>query len=325
MHHSPNTIPHPPHIPAKRCRFISAVGTPLADDESLHVVGLEAHLADQWNAGIDGLLVAGTMGQMQLLADRTYQQLVERSIEFSVGRGEVMVGVGDASFARTRDRIEWVDRHAVDAVVVLTPFLFAFSQDELVDYYWALADVAKHPVYLYNLPSLTRSQLDIATVERVAKHPNIAGIKCSVDLDFAKTLLERIGNQFRVIVAQPFDIDTLARQGIAEHLDGIFTVAPAWTVAIGRAADASDWPQAAKWQRQISELLRLVCGGGLAVYTALLNARGIPGNYAPRPYRPLSEPQLAALLNEPVVRHLLNSTEARDEANVQPSTISDFA
>lgn len=300
----------PPRSATGKCRFISALGTPLAEDQSLHLAGLEAHLGDQWDAGIDGLLVAGTMGQMQLLADRTYRQLVERSVALSAGRGEVMVGVGDASFARTRDRIELVNRYAIDAVVVLTPYFSAFSQDELVDYYLALADVARHPLYLYNLPSLTRSQLEVATVQRVAEHPNVAGIKCSVDLEFAKQIMERMGDRFRVIVAQPFDVDTLAREGILEHLDGIFTVAPAWTVTIGRAADAGDWPQAAAWQERLSHLLRLVRNGGLAVYTALLNARGIEGNYAPRPYRPLSETQRLALLDDPVVQRLLKDPSA---------------
>jgi len=298
-----------------KTRFIGALGTPLTEDESLHLAGLEAHLDDQWDAGIDGLLVAGTMGQMQMLADRTYQQLVEKSAELSAGRGEVMIGVGDASFARTRDRIELVNRYPVDAVVVLTPYFVAFSQEELIDYYLALADVARHPLYLYNLPSRTQSQLEVATVERVAEHPNIAGVKCSQDLDFAKQLIDRIGDRFRVIVAQPFHVDTLVREGIIEHLDGIFTVAPAWTVAIGRSADAGDWQRAAAWQKRLSHILELVRSGGLSVYTALLNARGIGGNYAPKPYRPLNESQYECLLEDPVVQQLLKDPTARDEAS----------
>ena len=76
---------------------ISAVTTPLHEDDSLHVEGLEAHLEEQWQAGIDGLLVAGTMGLMQLLTDRTYADLIEHALRISAGRGEIMVGVGDAS------------------------------------------------------------------------------------------------------------------------------------------------------------------------------------------------------------------------------------
>src|SRR6185503_7691538 len=85
----------------KKTHFISALGTPLTDSGELHAAGLEAHLDDQWTHGIGGVLVAGTMGMMQLLTDETYRQLALRASEFSKGRGEVMVGAGDCSFHRT--------------------------------------------------------------------------------------------------------------------------------------------------------------------------------------------------------------------------------
>ena len=49
--------------------FINAICTPLTEDESVHSEGLAAHLADQWEHGIEGVLVGGTMGMMQLLRD----------------------------------------------------------------------------------------------------------------------------------------------------------------------------------------------------------------------------------------------------------------
>ena len=135
-----------------RANFISAVGSPLDADENLHDAGLEAHLADQWTHGIGGVLVAGTMGMMQLLKWDTYRSLVRRAAEISRGKGEVMVGAGDCSFARTRERIDYLNTLKIDAVVVLTPFFIRFSQEELVDYYRALADVSKAPLFLYDLP-----------------------------------------------------------------------------------------------------------------------------------------------------------------------------
>ena len=50
-----------------KTRFLSAICTPLDEDDSLDVVGLEAHIDDQFTAGIAGLLVGGSMGLMQLL------------------------------------------------------------------------------------------------------------------------------------------------------------------------------------------------------------------------------------------------------------------
>jgi dihydrodipicolinate synthase/N-acetylneuraminate lyase len=87
-----------------RVRLISAVGTPLTSDEGLHREGLEAILAAQWASGIDGVLVAGTMGLLQLLREETYAQLVDESVALCRGQGELLIGVGDAGFAPTADR-----------------------------------------------------------------------------------------------------------------------------------------------------------------------------------------------------------------------------
>ena len=99
-----------------KINLISAVGTPLNPDESLHVDSLDRLLSLQWNAGIDGVLVAGTMGLMQLLREQTYVQLIEHSIELCRGKGELLVGIGDAGFARTADRIGYINGLAVDGV-----------------------------------------------------------------------------------------------------------------------------------------------------------------------------------------------------------------
>jgi 4-hydroxy-tetrahydrodipicolinate synthase len=123
-----------------KTNLISAICTPLTPDESLHHEGLEAHLDEQWQSGIAGALVGGTMGLMPLLADETYRDLVRQATRLTNGRGEVLVGVGDTSFARTLRRIEMAEEFDIDGVVIVTPYLWKYTQAELVDYYRALAD-----------------------------------------------------------------------------------------------------------------------------------------------------------------------------------------
>jgi 4-hydroxy-tetrahydrodipicolinate synthase len=78
-------------------KMITALGTPLTDDEHLHIPGLEAQINDQLSHGINGILVAGTMGLMQLLTAETYRQLVEPSVRMNAGKAEMLVGVGDTA------------------------------------------------------------------------------------------------------------------------------------------------------------------------------------------------------------------------------------
>jgi dihydrodipicolinate synthase/N-acetylneuraminate lyase len=298
--------PHPRQASMKT-HFISALCTPQTEQEALHRDGLHAHLDDQWRHGIDGLLVAGSMGMMQLLTDTTYRDLVSKAVSFTRGRGEVLVGVGDTSFARTLARIRAVEEFAIDGGVVLTPYFFPFRQDELLDYYTALADQSRKPLFLYDLPQLTGSKVELATVLRLAEHPNILGIKCSDRFDWTRQLLDLAPAGFRVIVAQPFLVDTLLRAGVREHLDGIYAVAPHWVEGIRRAADAGDWEAAGQKQRDLSALLRALRDRYplFPAVAALLGARGIPGNVAPRPFRPLTGEERERLLAEPIVKQLL--------------------
>ena len=84
--------------------LITAIGTPLDADEHLCQEGLEQHLADQAQAGIDGILAAGSMGLMQMLRGDTYETLARRCSELWHGKGELLLGVGDAGCVRTLER-----------------------------------------------------------------------------------------------------------------------------------------------------------------------------------------------------------------------------
>ncbi len=301
-------------------RFISAIGTPVCPDHSLDHRAFEHHVEDQLQAGIHGLLIGGTMGLMQLLPDRTYVELVEAAGRVGRNRCEVMVGVGDTSFERTRQRIELTNRQVLDAVVILTPYFYPFTEHELFDYYTSLADFSRHPVYLYDLPVITKVKLSHTLVERLADHPNIHGIKASCDAAWTTELVARVGDRFRVIVAQPEQVVTLTQQGMREHLDGIFALAPAWTTAMGKAIDDGDWAAAASYQSRLNQLLDVVRGTRVhPAFSAILNARGIPGFYAPLPFRALTCDERTTLLDEPIVRALLEPSASAHPARVSNS------
>jgi len=296
--------------------FITAMGTPLTADEQLHEAGLEAHLADQFNSGIKSYLMAGTMGLMQLLRDETYKKLIERSVAWCAGKAELMIGAGDASYARSRARIELINQYKVDGVVVLAPYFIQFSQAEMLDYYRSLADISKAPIYLYDLPVRTRSKIEMPTVLELAKHPNIKGIKVSDEPAYTRQLidtLQRNESNFRVIIAQPDLMDMLIRHGFYEQLDGMFTMAPEWVSAIGQCAAKGDWAGAARNQQNLSLLKQALLRHTLfPSFSAVMNFRGVPGNFAPRPYKTLTEAQRAELLKEPIVQQLVaGKTPAR--------------
>jgi len=290
-------------------RLISALCTPLNDDGSLHVDGLAAHLDDQWRHGIAGVLVGGTMGLMQLLDDETYRELVHHSVRLARGRGEILVGVGDTSLTRTLSHIRYVEQFDIDGVVVLSPYFYQLGQAELIAYFEGLADRSEKPLFLYDLPGRTKTTLELDTVLQLAKHPNIHGIKCSGEYTGTRRLMDRVGDTFRVVPAQPLLVDMLVRCGVRENLDGVFAILPGLAVSIVEAAEKGDHASAAARQSDLTEFLHLIVGKYplFPACTVVLNARGVPGRVHPVPMKTLDASQASKLLDEPLLRRLLGA------------------
>jgi len=286
-----------------RPHIITAIGTPLNETEDLHFDGLARHLDEQRAGKIDGILVAGTMGLMQLLRDSTYRDLVVHSSKHWKGQGELLVGIGDASYVRTLERLQLVNDVPIDGVVALAPYFINFNQSELLDYYRSLAEMSKAPLYLYDLPQRTRTHLEIDTVLQLADHRNIRGIKCSGDMEQTRQLIRALyGSSFRVIVAQPLQFASLLREGISDHLDGVYAIAPRLVGRIVDAAVSEQWDWAQHYMQLLTNLLAsLQQYGVFPAMTALLNSQGIPGNFAPRPFHPLPRHIARQLNDEPAV------------------------
>ena len=195
-------------------------------------------------------------------------------------------------------------------MAVCAPYFWKFGQQEPIGYFTSLAEVSKAPLYLYDLPVVTGTKLTRETVAELARHPNIRGVKASCDFDDTRQLIDAVGKDFRIIVAQPSLVDVMLHHGVCNHLDGMWAIAPQWTVEIGRLAAAGDWDGAADHQRRLSTLRGLFPKYGFSCFTTIMNARGIPGNFVPRRFIPLGDQQVQALLDEPIVKRLLQEDPA---------------
>lgn len=283
--------------------FITAIATPLHEDDSLNRDALLQHIRCQIQAGINGLLVGGTMGAMQMLTADTYQELVGQSIAAAGGRCEILVGAGDTSFSRTAERIQFLNRLPIDGVVVLPPFFLTHSQEDLIDYFEGLAGESKRPLFLYDQPLITHCKIQLETAARLSTHPNIRGIKCSDTPAYARQLMDRCNSSFRVVMAAPTLIDVFLRSGVSEHVDGVYCLCPEQIVALGRAAALGDWEHAAHLQRDVNRVSALLAAYGVwPTFTAIMHELGVDGCFKPRP---------RANWPEPTAREFEQSQEAK--------------
>ena len=129
------------------------------------------------SGGVHGIFILGTTGESTSLSYKTREQLILESCKAVNGRVPVFVGITDTSIEESV-RLALVAHNAgAAAVVVAPPYYYGLGQEELYKYYWSLASQVELPLFLYNMPSHTKINIDVKTVVRLSEHPNIVGVE----------------------------------------------------------------------------------------------------------------------------------------------------
>jgi 4-hydroxy-tetrahydrodipicolinate synthase len=161
--------------------------TPLTAEAEIDEEGV-ARLADYLiGGGVHALFALGSSGEFVSLAGRKKERLIAAVVRAAAGRVPVCIGISSNCIEQASEEAARAASLGASAVAALTPFYFRSSQDEMVDFFAAIADRSSVPLIAYNMPFRTNNNLEPATVERLAAHPNIAGVKDTVS-DMARTL-----------------------------------------------------------------------------------------------------------------------------------------
>ena len=156
-----------------------ALITPMRPDGAVDEKAFASFVDWQINEGTNGIVPVGTTGESPTLSHAEHKRVVEIAVEVSAGRVPVIAGAGSNN---TEDAIEFA-RHAkavgADATLVVTPYYNKPSQEGLFLHFTAVADAADIPMIIYNIPPRSAVDMSVETMARLAKHPNIVGVKDS--------------------------------------------------------------------------------------------------------------------------------------------------
>ena len=127
--------------------------------------------------GIAGLVVCGTTGESSTLTDEEHRDAIAFVVRHAAGRVPVIAGTGSNDTDYALDLTRFACRAGADAALVVTPYYNKATQKGLCKMYTAIADASDKPILVYNVPSRTGVNIEPATYEALAEHPNIVGIK----------------------------------------------------------------------------------------------------------------------------------------------------
>jgi 4-hydroxy-tetrahydrodipicolinate synthase len=232
----------------------TALVTPFREgaiDEPAFIALVERQIA----GGVHGLVPAGTTGEASTLSHDEHRRVVELCVQTAAGRVKVIAGTGSNS---TKEAIE-LTRHAkavgADGALVVTPYYNRPSQEGLYAHYAAINAAVQIPVLVYNVPSRTSIDISNETLARLAKLPNIVGIKDATS-DMARASLQRLECGEDWIMLSGDDPAALGYMAHGGHgcISVTSNVAPEGVAAFYNDCMAGDWAAALYWQDRLIRL-----------------------------------------------------------------------
>jgi 4-hydroxy-tetrahydrodipicolinate synthase len=280
------------------------LATPFDDDGRVDHAALATLTASVTEAGADFLVPCGSNSESELLTASERAAVVETVVDAAPSDASVLAGTGSPGYRETLTATERAAEASADAALVVTPFYYDHGAEAIVAYYRELADDAPIPVYLYSVPKYTGVTLSPRTVQSLAAHPNVAGMKdSSGDLAAFQRTREYTADA---------DFDLLVGSGglFAPALDagadgGVLALA---NVVPERASEIRDLHAAGKDEaaravnRRVLELNDAVTAQyGVPGLKAAMRSRGMPAGTVRSPHRPVDDDvatELASLVED---------------------------
>ncbi len=169
----------------------TALVTPLRDGK-LDEPALRALVERQVAAGVDGVVPCGSTGEAATLSHEEHRRVVEIVVEAADGRVQVIAGAGSNN---TREAVA-LTRHAkesgADGALLISPYYNKPTQQGIFVHYQTVARETGLPLVVYNIPGRTGSNIEPATLGRLADVDGIVAVKAAMEM------LGLIGEEIRL-------------------------------------------------------------------------------------------------------------------------------
>ena len=174
-----------------------ALVTPFNRNNQVDYTSFKGLIEFHINAGTNGFVIAGTTGEAATLTKTEHAELISRAVEIVDGRLPVIAGTGSNSTQQTIDLSLEVGRSGIDAYLLVVPYYNKPVQEGMYRHFSAIADAVDKPIVLYNVPGRTGSDMQAATVARLAEHDNVFGIKeATGDIERLKAIQALVDEDF---------------------------------------------------------------------------------------------------------------------------------
>jgi 4-hydroxy-tetrahydrodipicolinate synthase len=286
------------YMPIEWKGVFPALTTKFTANDELDLPLFEKNLQAQLAAGVDGIVLGGTLGEASVLTTDEKEKLVKFAVNKTNGSVPVVLNIAEGSTREALQQAACAKAWGASGLMMLPPMRYKSDHRETVTYFKTVAAATDLPVMIYNNPVDYKIEVTLDMFSELAESSNITAVKESTrDVTNVTRMRNRFGNRFKLLCG----VDTLAMEEMVLGADGwvagLVCAFPAETVAIYRLVKAGHIAAAAEIYRWFMPLLELDIHPKLVQYIKLAETQvGLGSEYVRAPRLTLAGEERARIL-----------------------------
>lgn len=247
-----------------------AVTTKFTANDELDLDTFRSNLDAQLEAGVNGVILGGTLGEASTLDIEEKYSLVRNTVDHIAGKVPVIMNIAEQTTKGAVEAAQKAADNGAGGLMMLPPMRYNADDSETVEYYKATAKSTSLPIMVYNNPVDYKILVTLDMFESLAECDNICAVKESTrDLTNITRMINRFGDRYSILSG----VDTLAMEsmvmGAKGWVAGLVCAFPAETVAIHNLIRAGRIGEAREIYRWFMPLLELDIHPKLVQYIKL--------------------------------------------------------
>ena len=251
-----------------------ALTTKFTAKDELDLPLFETNLQAQLKAGVEGIILGGTLGEASVLTVDEKETLVKFAVEKTAGAVPVILNIAEGSTREALKQAALAKAWGAKGLMLLPPMRYKSDHRETVEYFKAVANSTDLPIMIYNNPVDYKIEVTLDMFDELTVCSNIRAVKESTrDVTNVTRMRNRFADRFQILCG----VDTLAMEELVMGADGwvagLVCAFPKETVAIFNLVKAGKISEATKIYRWFMPLLELDIHPKLVQYIKLAEAQ----------------------------------------------------
>lgn len=247
-----------------------ALTTKFTADDKLDFPLFEKNLKAQLDAGVEGVILGGTLGEASVLTNDEKFDLVKFTVEKVAGKVPVVMNIAEGSTREAIKQAAEAEKCGAAGLMMLPPMRYKSDHRETVTYFKTVAKTTSLPIMIYNNPVDYKIEVTLDMFAELAEERNIQAVKESTrDVSNVTRMINRFGDRFKILCG----VDTITMEelmlGANGVVAGLVCAFPKETVALYKLTRAGKIDEALKIYRWFLPLLELDIHPKLVQYIKL--------------------------------------------------------